>query len=251
MADLVSVVMPLYNAEKTIAETIESVLDQTYTNWELNIVDDCSTDGSAEIVKKYEQKDSRIKYYRLEKNSGAAVARNTSMEKANGKYLAFLDSDDLWHKDKLEKQIQFMKEHNVAYSFTEYDMFSNNGEIIKKRVKSKNKVSFWGLVSGTPIMCSSVVIDRNIIGNFKMPLIRSGQDYATWAIILKNRAKYAYNVKEILAHYRKQESSLSSNKMKALKRTWYINRNILGINLISAVLVIFIYSIKWIIKHYF
>src|SRR5699024_7716859 len=117
---LISVITPAYNAEKFIHETIESVLAQTYTNWEMIIVDDCSSDKTADIVKSYEQEDSRIKLFQLEQNSGSAVARNTAMRNAGGKYIAFLDSDNLWYPEKLDKQLHFMQEKNIAFSFTKY-----------------------------------------------------------------------------------------------------------------------------------
>lgn len=249
MTDLVSIVTPLYNAEKTIAETIESVLAQTYTNWELNVVDDCSTDSSAEIVKKYMSNDSRIKYFRLDSNSGAAVARNTSMKMANGRYLAFLDSDDLWHKEKLEKQIFFMQINNVAFSFTEYSMFNKSG-IINKHVRSPKKITFISLLTGSPIMCSSVMLDMNLISKFEMPIIRSGQDYATWALLLREQLKFAYNINENMSRYRKQDKSLSSQKLKSFMRTWYINKEVLNIPFVANAFYISIYSLRWFKKHY-
>lgn len=250
MSDKVSIVMPLYNSENTIAKTIESVLAQTYSNWEINIVDDCSTDKSADIVKAYAKKDKRIKYYRLSENSGAAIARNTSINFADGKYLAFLDSDDLWFKDKLKMQVDFMQYENVGFSFTEYSMVNEHGELIKERVKSPAKISFKGLLSGSPIMCSSVMLDIEKFSQIVMPDIKSGQDYATWALLLKE-TDYAHNVGKVLAVYLKQKSSLSSKKVNALKRTWRINRKLLHVGFFSCLMYIFVYSLKWIFKHYF
>ena len=132
MSDLISIITPTYNCGKFIGETIESVINQTYENWEMIIVDDCSKDNTKDIVNKYAQNDDRIKYYLLEKNSGAAIARTKAMELANGNYMAFLDSDDLWVEDKLEKQLKFMKENNFNFVCTEYEQIDEQSNPLGK-----------------------------------------------------------------------------------------------------------------------
>ena len=221
----VSVVTPVYNAEAFLSETIESVLNQTYKNFEYLLIDDCSKDHSAALIKEYAENGSRIKYIKLPENSGAAVARNTGLENAQGRYIAFIDSDDMWYPKKLEKQLKFMQEHNKAFTYTKYERITEeDGEVIGAPTFPK-KLNYSGLLKNTAIACSTVVIDRQIIGDFRMPLVRKGQDTATWLKILKEH-DYAYLVDEVLNQYRAREGSLSSDKFSALKRTWNTYRNI-------------------------
>lgn len=231
---MVSIVTPVYKAENYIKETIQSVLNQTYENFEMILIDDCSPDNSATIIKEIAEKDSRIKYLKLEKNSGAAVARNKGIELAKGKFIAFIDSDDKWYPDKLEKQIHFMTSHNVAFTYTKFEMINDNGTLKNDAAKLPEKLNYKGLLKNTAIACSTVVIDREIIGNFSMPLVRKGQDTATWLKILRNH-EYAYLVNQTLNQYRTVEGSLSSNKVQAIKRTWNTYRNIEKLPLFSAV----------------
>lgn len=220
----VSVITPVYNAEEFLEDTVESVLSQTYKNFEYILIDDYSTDNSAKLIKKYAEKDSRIKYIKLKENAGAAVARNTGLENANGRYIAFIDSDDVWYPEKLETQLNFMNKHNVAFTYTKYERISEEGELLGAPSFPK-KLNYSGLLKNTAIACSTVVIDRQVIGDFRMPLVRKGQDTATWLKILKNH-DYAYLVDEVLNRYRAREGSLSSNRTGALKRTWNTYRNI-------------------------
>ena len=138
---LISVIMPTYNCGKFIEKTIKSVINQTYKNWELIIVDDCSKDNTEDVVNKCSKSDDRIKYYRLEINQGAAVARTQAMKIAKGNYMAFLDSDDLWKKDKLEKQINFMKENNYSFTCTAYEQIDENDNLLNKKIRTKE--NFW------------------------------------------------------------------------------------------------------------
>lgn len=215
---LVSIITPVYNAENFIADTIESVINQTYTEFEMLLVDDCSKDQSKLVIDKYTS-DSRIKYVKLSENSGAAVARNKGLELAKGKYIAFIDSDDVWHNDKLEKQIQFMIENNYGFTYTNFEFMDENGELKKKSPKLPDKLDYKGLLKNTAIACSTVCINRDLVGDFKMPLVRKGQDTATWLQILRNYPA-AYLLDEPLNSYRIRTGSLSENKVQALKRTW-------------------------------
>lgn len=225
MNELVSIVTPMYNSEKYISETIISVLKQSYKNWEMLIVDDKSKDNSVNIVKDFSKRDERIVLIELDKNSGAAVARNVALDNAKGRFIAFLDSDDLWEVEKLEKQIDFMKKSNIAFSFTSYKLIDENGNYLNKIVKVPSNIDYKGLLRNTIIGCLTVLIDKKIIGDFRMPLIRRGQDFATWLSILK-KGHLAYGLNEPLAKYRFVKESLSSNKIKAAKRTWNIYRDI-------------------------
>lgn len=215
---IVSIITPVYNAEKFLSETIESVLNQGYKSFEFLLVDDCSSDRSAEIIKKYSEKDSRIKYIKLSENSGAAVARNTGIEAAKGRYIAFIDSDDLWYPEKLQKQLDFMNATNEGFTYTNFEHITEEGKVLTSPSLPK-KLNYSGLLKNTAIACSTVVIDRDIIGDFRMPLVRKGQDTATWLRILREHDN-AYLLDEVLNQYRGREGSLSSDKIGALKRTW-------------------------------
>lgn len=246
--DLVSIITPVYNAERFVEETIKSVQSQTYANWEMILVDDLSDDNSEAIIKSMQEKDRRIKYIKLKENSGAAVARNTGIENSRGRYIAFLDSDDLWKCNKLEKQIDFMKVNNYGFTFTSYELMSEDGTRSNKIVKVPEKINYDGLLKNTIIGCLTVMIDRNIVGDFRMPLLRKGQDTATWLKILKTNCKYAYGMNENLANYRLVEGSISSNKIGALKRTWNTYRNVEKLSLIKSCYVFSFYVLNAIRK---
>lgn len=230
---LVSIITPVYNAERFLSETIKSVKEQTYKNWELLLVDDCSKDNSAKIIKEFNRTDDRIKYIKLEKNSGASISRNTGIKNAKGRFIAFVDSDDLWEPEKLEIQISYMLEKNLGFTFTSYRYMKENGVKTNKVAKAPFKINYNGLLKNTIIGCSTVVIDREIIGEFEMPLVKRGQDTATWLQILRNE-KYAYGIQKDLVNYRLVGDSLSSNKIKALKRTWNTYRNVEKLGLLKS-----------------
>lgn len=224
MEPKLTVITPVYNAEEFLSETIESVLNQTYKDFEYLLIDDCSTDSSASIIKSYGEQDARINYIKLDKNSGAAVARNKGLENAQGRFIAFVDSDDKWYREKLEKQLAFMQENKRGFTYTKYERISEKGEFIGAP-DFPNKLNYSDLLKNTAIACSTVIIDKSIIGDFRMPLVRKGQDTATWLKILKEH-DYAFLVDEVLNQYRSREGSLSSDKLGALKRTWNTYRNI-------------------------
>lgn len=243
----VSIVTPVYNSEKLISETIESVLNQTYSDFEMVIVDDCSTDNSKEVIKKHSNIDKRIKYHRLKENSGAAVARNKGIELSIGRYICFLDSDDLWTKTKLEEQLNFMKEKNIAFSFTSYSLIDEKGNSLNKIIKIPSQIDYEGLLKNTIIGCLTVMVDRKKVGDFRMPLVRAGQDTATWLSILK-KGYIAYGLQKPLAKYRIIKGSISANKIKALKRTWNTYRNLEGLSLPKSIYVFIFYMFNAIKK---
>lgn len=245
--DLVSIITPVYNAESFLFETINAVVNQTYQNWELILVDDCSTDNSEELIKKLSEDESRIKYIKLLENSGAAVARNTGIANAVGRYIAFLDSDDLWVENKLETQIKFMTDLSVGFTYTNFRLISENGEVIKERINLPEKLNYTGLLKNTAIACSSVIIDRDLIGDFRMPNVRKGQDTATWLMLLRNH-DYAYLVDQVLGSYRQVQNSISSDKLGALKRTWNTYRNIEKLPLIKASYYFIFYVVNAILR---
>src|SRR5690625_1884905 len=222
---LVSVITPAYNAEKFIGETMESVLNQTYPHWEMIIVDDQSTDHTVSIVEAYQEKDNRIKLIKLKENSGSAVARNTAMDHATGKYLAFLDSDDLWTPKKLERQVAFMEENDFAFTFTKYVRMREDGTETKAVTKAPKRVGYTQLMKHCVIGCLTVMLDKEKIGNERMVNIRTRQDYAFW-LTLTRKGFDAYGLPEVLAKYRLVEDSISSNKLKAAKQNWYVYHHI-------------------------
>lgn len=218
---LVSVITPVYNVEKYIKKTIESILAQSYDKIEIILVDDCSTDNSAKIIHDMKENHPEIVYHLQEKNMGAGAARNKALELAKGQYVAFLDSDDLWKKQKIEKQIKLMKEKKCAFSYTAIEMIDENNNLIKEKRKIKESCDYKYLLHNTIIATSSVIIDRCSLGDFRMPLRRGGQDYATWLMLLRNNV-IAYGINEAYVQYRVGNNSLSSNKFKSIKQVWEI-----------------------------
>lgn len=224
----VSVIIPVYNAEMHIGKTIDSALGQTYKDIEIVLADDCSTDNSAQIINGYLINNKNIVYHRLEENSGAAVARNKAIMLAKGRYLAFLDSDDIWYPYKTEKQLELMKRLGAAISYTAIEMINDDDELIKGKRNVIERVDYNFLLRNTMLATSTVIIDRSITGTFQMPLLRSGQDYASWLMLLRN-GTIAYGINEALVKYRKGKKSLSANKIKNIKKVWNIqvkNENI-------------------------
>ncbi|WP_242035121.1 glycosyltransferase family 2 protein [Mesobacillus harenae] len=231
---LVSIITPVYKAEEFIEQTINSVQSQTYTNWEMILVDDLSPDNSKQIIDRISEKDNRVRLIQLEKNSGAAIARNTAIENSNGKYIAFLDSDDLWQPEKLERQVQFMLENNIEFSFTGYEIMKEDGTKTGKIVHVPQEINYNGLLKNTIIGCLTVMLDKHAIGKIEMVNIRTRQDFVLWLDILK-RGHIAYGIDEPLAYYRKVEGSISSNKIKTAKRNWKVYREIEGLPLPKAI----------------
>lgn len=219
---LVSIIMPMYNAKNTISQAIESVVRQTYTNWELLIVDDCSEDGCVEQVEPY-LSDSRIMLQRQPHNRGVAEARNVAMDLANGQYLAFLDSDDLWKEDKLRRQLSFMEEQGAAFVYSAYELVDSDAAPTGKMIHVPKQLHYREELKGNSIPCLTVLIDRTQIPVPHMP-DEGHEDYITWLNILKTGVT-AYGQDEALALYRVNGQSLSGNKVKAAVWTWKIYKN--------------------------
>lgn len=222
---LVSIITPTYNCASYIAETIESVQNQTYQNWEMIIVDDCSQDNTLDIVHSYLLKDSRIKYERLSENHGAAFARNKAMCIASGAYMAFLDSDDLWLPSKLETQIEYMQTNHCAISCTKYECIEENGVPNGKIVNVIPRTSYNRLLLDCPVGNSTVMYDVTKLGKFKVPDIRKRNDDALWLQMLK-KEPYIYGIDTVLMQYRIRHSSLSSKKLSLIKYHWQLYRDI-------------------------
>lgn len=231
--ELVSIITPTYNCGKFIAETIESVLNQTYRNWEMIIVDDCSNDKTEEIVHDYLKKDDRIKYYKLKKNSGAAIARTEAMKLANGKYMAFLDSDDLWYNNKLEIQVEFMECNNINFSCTKYEQIDEKSKLLNKTIKVVEKVSYNRLLLDCPVGNSTVMYNVEKIGKFEVPNIRKRNDDALWLQMLK-KEKYIIGIDQVLMKYRIRSNSISSNKLSLVKYHWQLYRDIENLSVVRS-----------------
>lgn len=235
MPDLpkVSIIVPVYNADQYIANSIEQVLSQTYTNWELILVDDCSTDRSVEIIKEYLQ-DERIKLYIQEKNGRAAKARNRGIDLSSGKYIAYLDADDVWMKDKLEKQVNFMEDKKIAFSYTEYEFGDEQANGTGKIVRIKDVLTYNKALPRTIIFTSTVMLNVETLGKdiIKMPDVPS-EDTASWWKILRGGYN-AYGLRDVLTIYRRPQVSLSSNKKVALWRIWNLYRNVEHLGIIRS-----------------
>lgn len=211
--------MPSYNSAECIERAISSVLRQTYQNFELLIIDDCSSDATCEVIEAIG--DDRIKLIRLTKNGGSAVARNIGLERATGRFIAFLDSDDSWHPEKLARQLDFMTTNRIGFSFTAYYRNEPSGK--QRLVPAPSEMTYHKLLRNTIIGCLTVMIDRTIVGPFAMPNIRTRQDTATWLSILKTGIS-AYGLNEGLAYYQVEANSLSANKTKMMQQTWKMYR---------------------------
>lgn len=245
---LVSIVTPCFNASKFISIAIESVLSQTYSQWELIIVDDCSTDKSAEIINAYSQNDSRIRYFKTTNNTGSAtLPRNIGIENAAGEYIAFLDSDDVWLPTKLEKQLRLAKETGAALVYSYYEKIDQKGVRDNRLIKSPSSVTYAQLLSGNVIGCLTAMYSVSKVGKFYFKQV-GHEDFALWLDILRND-KIAYSVPEVLALYRVGRKSLSSNKFEAFKWTWSIYRTVEQLSLLKSIYLFVQYALKAIIKY--
>lgn len=225
MWPLVSIITPLFNAEAFILKTIGSVQDQTYQNWEMIIVDDCSTDNGATLVKEKAKNDKRIKIVCNDSNLGSGESRNKGIELAKGKYISFLDADDQWLPFKLERQITFMEKANKNFTFAYYRLVNDKGEVIGSRDRFPSKVSYKDTLKSNKIGCLTAVYNANALGKVYMEIIRKRQDYTLWLKLLR-KTDYAYCIPEILAEYTVRKNSISSNKFKLFKYNWKVLREI-------------------------
>jgi len=243
----VSIITASYNTATFIGETIESVLNQSFQDWEMIIIDDASTDNSIEIIQLYQKKDSRIIYHKRETNGGAALTRNDGIQIAKGRYIAFLDSDDLWQYNKLEEQINFMKKHNLAFSYCSYDIINESGNYLKTYTVPV-QTDYISLLKQCTIGCLCAVYDTHVLGKMYMPLIPKRQDYGLWLSILK-RISIAQGLSQPLASYRLRQSSISRNKFKAMFYVWKIYRDIEKLSMFESIYYLIIYSMNGIKKY--
>lgn len=240
---LVSIITATYNSSKYIKATYDSIVSQSHGNWEWLITDDCSSDDTFKLLEKLSTNDSRIKIFKNEINSGAAVTRNVSISYAKGDFIAFLDSDDLWLPEKLTKQIDFMGE-DINFSFTAYELIDQDGTLLHKSVGTHYNGSFSyidQLRRKCVIGCSTVVLRRKAFENMTMPLIRTRQDYALWLKLLKTGCN-ADSLNEVLTQYRLVANSISSDKVKAAKQTWYVYRYVENLSLVNSYICFIFYA---------
>ena len=244
--DLISIIIPVYNSEKYIQETIETIKNQTYKNWEAIFIDDNSTDKSASIIKKSLQ--YNIKLIELKENSGPSIARNKGIEIAKGKYIVFLDADDLWENRKLELQHKFMKDNNYDFTYTSYKYIHKNGQIGKK-VKVKKVMDYKNALKSIRILTTTSMLRVDTIGKQTIMMInlKSSEDVATWWKILK-KGYIAYGMEESLAFYRKSDKSRSSDKLKSAKGRWYLYRKVENFSIIKSMYYFSFYIINAVLR---
>lgn len=233
MHSLVSIITPTFNAKRFVNDLYQCLISQTHQNWEWLVTDDYSTDGTYEILLDISKNDSRVKPIRNNSNCGAAVTRNNSLSRVSGRFIAFIDSDDLWFPEKLEKQIAFMGER-ISFSFTAYKLIAEDGSDLGYSVDTfHTKPLLYNdmLKKRATLGCSTVMLRQGVIKDLRMPLLRTGQDYALWLKILKSGVE-AHPLTEVLTQYRIVPGSISRNKVKKAQRQWEIYRRVEGLGFI-------------------
>lgn len=228
--------MPAYNTGKFIGYAIESVIKQTYINWELIIVNDCSTDNTLKIIQEYKKKDSRIKFFQNNKNEGAAESRNKAIRHSEGKFIAFLDSDDVWFPFKLEKQINIMDYKNYPFTCTSYTKIGERNEDLNMTRTARKKSDYDELLKEGPGN-STVIYNSDMVGEIQIPNIRKRNDYVMWLQVIK-KTNCLYGIQESLSSYRIRENSLSSNKFSLVKYHWKVYRDIEELSILKSIYLI-------------
>lgn len=243
MEEKISIIIPIHNGEKYIKQTIDNILNQTYHNWELILIDDGSNDCSRDIINEY--KSEKIRIFCLKENSGPAIARNVGLKNARGRYICFQDADDLWENDKLEKQIKFMQKNEYEFTYTGYKYI---GKIRKRKVSVPLKLSYKKALKNMKILTISVMIDTKKISKefIKMPNVPC-EDVATWWNILK-KGFIAYGLNECLVLYRRTDKTLTSHKLRWSKNRWNLYRNVERLSFIKSLYYFICYAINGILK---
>lgn len=230
---LVSVIMPAYNSEAFIAESIQSVINQTYKNWELLVVDDASEDSTRKIIRDFSNADDRIHFYENESNLGTHQARNKGIKKAQGDFIAFLDADDLWKPEKLEKQLKFLSQENIAACFSSYDLISEDGSLLHKKVQALTTLSYEKLLKANYVGNLTGIYNAKILGKIYCPDILKRQDWALWLEVIEKGGPMK-GIQESLAIYRLRKGSISTNKLEMLRYNFNIYHKILGYDLLKS-----------------
>ncbi len=235
---MLTVVTPLYNSAQYIDDAIRSVVSQTFRDWEYLIVDDCSTDEGPEIAEAYCRTDSRIRLIRLSENSGAGICRNRGIEESRGRYIAFLDSDDLWLPDKLEIQLSVMKNHHISFTFTDYRKMNEEGVLSKQVVTCRETLSYRRQLKTNYVGCSTAVYDTQYYGERYFPVIRKRQDYGLWLNLLESGPP-GRGIPTVLTHYRVRTGGLSGNKLELIRHNWNLYRSVLGFSRVLSAYYVF------------
>lgn len=249
MNGLVSIITPTYNSSQFIENTINSIILQTYTDWELIITDDCSIDNTLKIIKEFANKDKRIKIFRLKQNSGPGAARNNSLKNATGRYIAFCDSDDMWHPDKLEKQLKFLHDMDLPFTFSSYQKIDENG-VLGSVINAPGSVSYNELLKTCPIGCLTVIYDTSKIEKAYFPEAwKRQEDYGLWLKIFK-KIDSTKGMNEALAYYRERTNSVSSNKWSTARDHYRVLREVANIPHFKALYFFLFYAVNGIKKYF-
>lgn len=244
----VSVVIPAYNAEKYIEKTVRSVLQQTYTNYEIIIVDDCSSDDTYSIVQALAQEDKRIKYYQNEKNEGVAITRNNAIARCTGEYIALLDADDIWVETKLEKQIKLLQETKAQIAYCSYAFIDENDKEILRPFIVPTTTTYESALGKSVISCSTAMMERQLFEKYKFEADVYHEDYVLWLKLLKDNMK-AVGDTEVLAYYRFMEGTRSANKINSAMKRWQVYRKSMKMSFIESVVAMIQYIINGLIKY--
>lgn len=246
---IVSIITPAFRCSYTIKDTFASVIAQSFKDWEWLIIEDCSCDGTFEIIQALAKCDERIRVFKTNQNSGAAVARNIGICISSGKYIAFLDADDLWKPNKLAKQIEFMENNRYDFTFTDYDLLFKNGKIKEHKIK-KQCVTFKDLLKRNYVGCLTAMYNAEKIGKFYMPLdCKKREDHGAWLDITKKGIN-AYRLSEFLSLYRIGSNSVSSNKIKMIKFQYLLYKKHLHFNIFKSLWFTFVCTLKKIFNRY-
>ncbi|WP_328186490.1 glycosyltransferase family 2 protein [Marinobacter sp. OP 3.4] len=245
---LVSIITPAYNSSKFIEDAIESVVLQTFKSWEMIIVDDASSDSTVQLVSTWMKREPRIKLIENTSNLGPGPSRNCALGIARGRYVAFLDSDDVWLAEKLERQISLISKTRAPMVFSSYSVIDEDGQDVGKIISAPSSVSYAYLLSNTVIGCLTVLVDREKVSDLRMPDIPSRQPLVLWLSILRNYGD-AKGLDEVLAKYRVRPSSISSNKFLAARQVWNVYRNYEGLNFITSICHFIRYAINGLLRN--
>ena len=238
----VSIIIPVYNAKKVFKETLDSIEAQSYDNWEVVIVDDCSTDGSLEYITELVGHNKKYKVYSMEQNSGPGAATAYGFEKSSGDLVAFLDSDDVWSNDKLEKQVRFMLDNDYEFTCTDYEQVDGDSKPIGRVIKCKPRANYINILRTNPVGSSTVIITAELLNKVDIPLIRKDNDYALWLELLKVTS-YIYGMNEILMFYRVWPQSISYNRFKSVKYHWEVYKKYEKFSSLHSILLIVMWGI--------
>ncbi|MBU3820666.1 glycosyltransferase [Flavobacteriaceae bacterium XHP0103] len=244
MNSLVSIITPMYNSEAFISETIKSVINQTYTNWELLLIDDGSLDITIQVVTPFLEEYPNIKLIQNKENLGAAISRNKGIQAAKGDYIAFLDADDMWKSKKLEKQIAFMETNNCDMCFSSYDLINERGEPLNKMIKALKALSYHKLLKSNYVGNLTGIYNVKVLGKITSPDLMKRQDWLLWLKVLEKSSKPAFGIQEPLAYYRVRKDSLSSNKWDLLKYNYWVYKKGLGFSTLTSVYRMLIFLIE-------